>query len=475
MPIPSIREWAEIRRKIKINERLFIMLFLISLIIAGTFAFFCGKPLKKHSCIFYGAAVIITVITVFVVKADLHSLPVFLNSYIIPLFTRGALATALWCVVMWTGALPNGSAPIKKLMPIRGELSIFAAILTLGHNIGFGQTYFVRLFTDYSRMSSSQIAASVLTIIMLVIMIPLTVMSIPKIRRKMDAKLWKRIQRSAYIFYALLYTHIMILSVPMANMGRDGYFFSIAIYSAVFIGYTVCRVRKWYIVRKKPEKAMTSNIVSIAAFAVLMCIPLFLSRTENTVNHQSSENAVQYKYTATTSASTDKNNSSTETTTVARNTESAPETSTDVTTNVTTVTTDISEIPTEEDEIDQAKDSSEQPEETPVEESPVQEIEPEPVTEPEPFYIYRNGTYSASAYGYDGDVEVTITIENDVITSISAQSYESDLWYFESAQGSVISQILSSQSTNVDAYSGATYSSNAIMSAVQKALDSARD
>ncbi|MCH5194966.1 MAG: hypothetical protein J1F11_13490, partial [Oscillospiraceae bacterium] len=74
---------------------------------------------------------------------------------------------------MWTGALPNGSAPIKKLMPIRGELSIFAAILTLGHNIGFGQTYFVRLFTDYSRMSSSQIAASVLTIIMLVIMIPL--------------------------------------------------------------------------------------------------------------------------------------------------------------------------------------------------------------------------------------------------------------------------------------------------------------
>lgn len=248
------------------------MLFLISLIIAGTFAFFCGKLLKKHSCIFYVAAVIITVITVFVVKADLHSLPVFLSGYIIPLFTRGALATALWCVVMWTGALPNGSAPIKKLMPIRGELSIFAAILTLGHNIGFGQTYFVRLFTDYSRMSSSQIAASVLTIIMLVIMIPLTVMSIPKIRRKMDAKLWKRIQRSAYIFYALLYTHIMILSVPMANMGRDGYFFSIAIYSAVFIGYTVCRVRKWYIVRKKPEKAMTANIVSIAAFAVLMCI-----------------------------------------------------------------------------------------------------------------------------------------------------------------------------------------------------------
>ena len=70
---------------------------------------------------------------------------------------------------------------------------------------------------------------------------------------------------------------------------------------------------------------------------------------------------------------------------------------------------------------------------------------------------------------------VTITIENDRITKIDAWSEESDLAYFDSAVGSVVNAIISSQSTSVDAVSGATYSSKAIMEAVAKALDSARN
>ncbi|MDE5564459.1 MAG: FMN-binding protein, partial [Oscillospiraceae bacterium] len=112
-------------------------------------------------------------------------------------------------------------------------------------------------------------------------------------------------------------------------------------------------------------------------------------------------------------------------------------------------------------------------EEVPPEEAPPEEPQPEP--EPEPVYMYRNGVYSTSAYGYDGDVFVDVTIENDVIISITARTEESDPWYFERAEGSVIAQILASQDTSVDAVSGATYSSNAIMSAVQQALNAARN
>lgn len=143
------------------------MLFLIALILAVGFALLCGKTLKKYPYAFYAAAVIVTVVISILAVSDLRSVPVFVNTYIIGLFTRGAFATALWCVVMWTGAMPNGSVPIKMLMPVRGELSIFAAILTLGHNIGFGRTYFVRLFTDFGRMTTNQITAVILTIIML--------------------------------------------------------------------------------------------------------------------------------------------------------------------------------------------------------------------------------------------------------------------------------------------------------------------
>ena len=92
----------------------------------------------------------------------------------------------------------------------------------------------------------------------------------------------------------------------------------------------------------------------------------------------------------------------------------------------------------------------------------------------EPAKIYQDGVYTAQAYGYDGDVYVTVTIENDVITSITATSDESDEWYFEQACDEVIKRIINAQSPSVDVVSGATYSSQGIMTAVKKALNSAK-
>ena len=57
--------------------------------------------------------------------------------------------------------------------------------------------------------------------------------------------------------------------------------------------------------------------------------------------------------------------------------------------------------------------------------------------------------------------EFTITAAQAEVTTTAAAPH-------------VISQILNTQSTQVDAYSGATYSSDAIMAAVAAALDMAR-
>ncbi len=467
------------------------MLFLIALVLAFAFAFLCKKPLKQHPYLFYTAAALISVI---VSAVTFRGLPEFVNTYIIGLFSRGALGTAFWAVVMWTGAFPNGSKPIKALMPIRGELSIFAAILTLGHNIGYGRTYFVRLFTDASRMSGEQITASVLTIALLLIMIPLTIMSFPQVRRKMNARLWKKLQRTAYLFYAMIYAHVMVLFVPMAKAGRDGYFLSVLLYSIVFLGYAVCRVRKWYMVRKKPETTKLLNAVSIPAFAVLLAFPCVYAGIGNTQSTVSAENAsVQTTASSTAAETTAETERMTEATT-------APA-STATTAAATAESTETTEIdPTASAESTETETETTVPEETaapeepivseeiPTEAEPIPEPEPEPVpepepeteapteppTEPEPVYIYNNGSFTASAYGYDGDVEVTVTIENDVIVAITGVTYESDPWYYDSAAPSVISQILASQNTQVDAYAGATYSSDAIMTAVANALNMAR-
>ena len=448
------------------------MLFLIAIAAAFGFAYLCKKPLKQHPHIFYAGAAVISII---VAAVDFRNVPEFVNTYIIGLFSRGAFGTALWAVVMWTGAFPNGSKPIKAFMPIRGELSIFAAILTLGHNIGYGKTYFVRLFTDASRMSAEQLTASFLTIAMLIIMIPLTVMSFPQIRKKMNAKLWKKIQRTAYLFYGMMYLHVMVLFVPMAKAGRQGYFLSVLAYSIVFIGYAVCRIRKWYLLRKKAENIKFVNAVCVPAFAVMLMMPCLAAKSSPVKNSSivkpaavkiAEDEPMEDNTTAITSS---------EMVTSSKTAETATDTTETTVTTATEETTEESTEDVTEEETDAEEESAEEEiaeEEAPPEEE--SEPEPEPETEPEPVYIYNNGTYTAAAYGYDGDIEVSVTIENDVIVDITGVTYESDSWYYDSAAPHVISQILNTQSTQVDAYSGATYSSDAIMAAVAAALDMAR-
>lgn len=67
-----------------------------------------------------------------------------------------------------------------------------------------------------------------------------------------------------------------------------------------------------------------------------------------------------------------------------------------------------------------------------------------------------------------------MTIQDDKITDITAETEESDDSYFGDAKRAVIPAIIRSQAADVDACSGATYSSKGIMAAVRAALESAK-
>lgn len=169
------------------------MVFLFSLILAFSLAWFGAKPIKKHARLFYiGAAVLSILVIVITYSGISFRFPTWIQNYIWPIFANCTFATALFVIVRMTGALPNGSAAIKRLMPIRAELSIIASILTLGHNIGYGKTYFVMLFTAPERLSGNLCLAAICSLIMILIMIPLMITSFPKVRRKMKAKNWKK-------------------------------------------------------------------------------------------------------------------------------------------------------------------------------------------------------------------------------------------------------------------------------------------
>ena len=86
---------------------------------------------------------------------------------------------------------------------------------------------------------------------------------------------------------------------------------------------------------------------------------------------------------------------------------------------------------------------------------------------------YKDGTYQGSGTGFGGTITVQVTVSGGKITAVDILSASGETGsYFASAQG-VVSKVLSSQSPNVDAVSGATYSSNGIIQAVKNALSQA--
>lgn len=86
---------------------------------------------------------------------------------------------------------------------------------------------------------------------------------------------------------------------------------------------------------------------------------------------------------------------------------------------------------------------------------------------------YKDGTYQGSGTGFGGTVTVQVTVADGKITAVDILDASGETpSYFASARG-VVSKILAGQTPNVDAVSGATYSSNGIIQAVQNALSKA--
>ena len=91
------------------------------------------------------------------------------------------------------------------------------------------------------------------------------------------------------------------------------------------------------------------------------------------------------------------------------------------------------------------------------------------------FQDLTDGIYTGSADAFRGDVEVQVTVEKQKVTDISILSYCDTEEYFFRAAPAVIEQMKAEQSLNVDAVSGATYSSNGIIHAVANALEIPED
>ncbi|MDY4199419.1 MAG: FMN-binding protein, partial [Candidatus Fimadaptatus sp.] len=122
--------------------------------------------------------------------------------------------------------------------------------------------------------STTQMLAAICSLIMIAIMLPLMITSFKAVRKKMKPKSWKKLQRSAYVFYGLIYVHTMLLYVPMVQAGRSVYIVNVIVYSLIFISYAGMRIRKELLKKKRGARCIlpVAAVVCVAA-CVLGCIP----------------------------------------------------------------------------------------------------------------------------------------------------------------------------------------------------------
>lgn len=463
------------------------MLLIISLIIVALFIYFLKGSLKKHAGIYYIGAAVIS-IAVFLI--GFLPMPLFLKNNILGIFAKGSLGTAMFVAVMYAGALPKGSKLIAPLMKIRGELSITAAILVLCHNFTYGMTYFRMLFTKTSLLSATQLAAAVISLVLIAIMLVLTVTSFPSVRKKMQAKKWKQLQRTAYVFYGLMYVHIMLINIPYARLGLGTYIANVVIYSIVFLGYAAMRIAKAVSVKaaragktygKKPETVLYGLALVICAVMTVSC---FAGRKTTTMASGGGEEWEEFFNDETVAALVKEAESSlagdaaltAEGTTESGQTDNQSDTQADNSGLDNSAAGNTSGKTSGNDS--ESGNQTAQPEYLSDGSSDSQGGNSGSDT-PANTIFKADGTFTGTAEceNFKYNITVTIIISGDTITSVTATSDadRDNMPYFEMANAKVPAQLLANQSTSgVDSVSGATKSSNAIKKAFYYAYKSAK-
>ena len=79
---------------------------------------------------------------------------------------------------------------------------------------------------------------------LLVLLLALGGTSFRFVKRHMKARDWKKLQRCAYVFYALVYVHLIIMLLPATMNGSAVAIQNVAVYTLVFGIYLILRLRR---------------------------------------------------------------------------------------------------------------------------------------------------------------------------------------------------------------------------------------
>ena len=397
------------------------MSLVLCLAVTGLCFSLLEKQIRRRPVFFYLFFVLLSLLSIFLPK----QLTVPPLAYLVNrLLRRGVLAGAMFLWVMYAIVLPAKSRLQRVMMSLRAQIAIAASILTLSHNIAYGQHYFVLLFTNAGKLKSYELIAACFSLAMILLLLPLTVTSFQVVRRKMNAKRWKQLQRLSYLFYGLLYLHICFIYTGGLRKGKSEYLVQFALYTLLYGIYLMLRLTKAFL--KKPLPTVPDYAAKRAArrrkviclhggiSLLMLLVLLFAFRTVQAGKQGSADTAQAQSTSAAESANSA--SSASESASKAEDTGAAPACGSGI----------AAAVP--------------------------------------------DGEYEGKGVGYNGNIKVKVSVACGKITAIEILKTDDDEEYFYDAKKQVINAILEQQTTEVDAASGATSSSEGIMKAVKNAL-----
>jgi DMSO/TMAO reductase YedYZ heme-binding membrane subunit len=216
------------------------------------FAVVLNKPLKRYPVLFYILALLISAAGVYLTLTP-NPNPV-LRAFAFAL-QKGHLGFAAFTLVMYIGVFSSSNPLRRILMPVRGELSIIASLLILGHLTPYLSNYLSLAAGLFSLQLNIQFSL-IIAFVMLILLIPLTVTSFNVVKKRMGASRWKTIQRFAYLFFGLVFFHLLgYLSVPALN-GSINALISMIVYTVIFAVYMVARIRKANLDKRQDQETL---------------------------------------------------------------------------------------------------------------------------------------------------------------------------------------------------------------------------
>lgn len=224
------------------------MNLIVGLIAITLFYILFANIIKKYPVLFYMATYILIIPVVLYYETKFYrEMPIWFTKYVMDIFRRGIFSTVTFMIVMFLGVVTTHNKYTRKLMSIRGEMSIIGCFAALCHNVAFGIRYFVEFFTNSSKMNIYTKTATIISLILITMMVLLMITSFKCVRKRMKPKNWKNLQKLAYPFFYLIYIHLMVLFMHKP----EKHMLSIALYTFIYLLYTILRLRKYLLIKKR--------------------------------------------------------------------------------------------------------------------------------------------------------------------------------------------------------------------------------